>query len=93
MKRDTTKKLWLFAAACFILLGIVDKNIAFIALGASYVSIGFSITVRNLQMQQKRPVKKEPSTNRDRFLFRYIEKHLVVINNHINDLLRSLASK
>ena len=43
MKKDTTKKLWLFAAACFILLGIVDKNIAFIALGASYVSIGFSM--------------------------------------------------
>ena len=43
MKRDMAKKLWLFAAACFILLGIVDKNIAFIALGASYVSIGFSM--------------------------------------------------
>ena len=44
-------------------------------------------------MQQERQVKKEPSTNSDGFLFRYIEKHLVVINNHINDLLRSLASK
>ena len=37
------KKLWLFAAACFIFLGIADKNTTFIVLGAAYVGIGFSM--------------------------------------------------
>ena len=58
MKRDTTKKLWLFAAACFILLGIVDKNIAFIALGASYVSIGFSMNSKKSADAAKKTSKK-----------------------------------
>ena len=58
MKRDTTKKLWLFAAACFILLGIVDKNIAFIALGASYVSIGFSMNSKKSATTAKKKNKK-----------------------------------
>ena len=58
MKRDTTKKLWLFAAACFILLGIVDKNIAFIALGASYVSIGFSMNSKKSANAAKKTSKK-----------------------------------
>ena len=43
MKRDLAKKLWLFAAACFIFLGIADKNTTFIVLGAAYVGIGFSM--------------------------------------------------
>ena len=43
MKRDMAKKLWLFAAACFIFLGIADKNTTFIVLGAAYVGIGFSM--------------------------------------------------
>lgn len=43
MKRDTAKKLWFFAAACFILLGIADKNATFIVLGAAYVGIGSSM--------------------------------------------------
>ena len=58
MKKDTTKKLWLFAAACFILLGIVDKNIAFIALGASYVSIGFSMNSKKSADAAKKTSKK-----------------------------------
>ena len=43
MKRDMAKKLWLFAAACFIFLGIADKNTTFIVLGAAYIGIGFSM--------------------------------------------------
>lgn len=43
MKKDMAKKLWLFAAACFIFLGIADKNTTFIVLGAAYVGIGFSM--------------------------------------------------
>ena len=93
IKRDMAIKLWLFAAACFIFLGIADKNTIFIVLGATYIGIGFSMNSKKSADAAKRQVKKEPSTNSDRFLFRYIEKHLVVINNHINDLLRSLASK
>ena len=58
MKRDIAKKLWLFAAACFILLGIVDKNIAFIALGASYVSIGFSMNSKKSADAAKKTSKK-----------------------------------
>ena len=58
MKRDMAKKLWLFAAACFILLGIVDKNIAFIALGASYVSIGFSMNSKKSADAAKKTSKK-----------------------------------
>ena len=58
MKRDMAKKLWLFAAACFILLGIVDKNIAFIALGASYVSIGFSMNSKKSANTAKKTSKK-----------------------------------
>lgn len=58
MKKDTTKKLWLFAAVCFILLGIVDKNIAFIALGASYVSIGFSMNSKKSADAAKKTSKK-----------------------------------
>ena len=58
MKRDMAKKLWLFAAACFILLGIVDKNIAFIALGASYVSIGFSMNSKKSTDAAKKTSKK-----------------------------------
>ena len=58
MKRDMAKKLWLFAAVCFILLGIVDKNIAFIALGASYVSIGFSMNSKKSADAAKKTSKK-----------------------------------
>ena len=43
MKRDMAKKIWLFAAACFIFLGIADKNTTFIVLGAAYIGIGFSM--------------------------------------------------
>ena len=43
MKKDMAKKLWLFATACFIFLGIADKNTTFIVLGAAYIGIGFSM--------------------------------------------------
>lgn len=43
MKKDTTKMLWFFAAACFTLLGIANRNVAFVMLGASYVCIGASV--------------------------------------------------
>lgn len=43
MEIDTAKKLWFFAAACFVFLGIADRNAAFVMLGASYVCIGASL--------------------------------------------------
>ena len=43
MKKDTAKKLWFFAAACFVFLGITNRNVAFVTLGASYVCIGASM--------------------------------------------------
>ena len=58
MKRDMAKKLWLFAAACFIFLGIADKNTTFIVLGAAYVGIGFSMNSKKSADAAKKTSKK-----------------------------------
>lgn len=43
MNKNTAHNLWFLAAICFIIVGIVNKNIIYLILGCSYVCIGSSI--------------------------------------------------
>lgn len=51
MNNNIAYRLWFFAAICFVIAGIIDKNIRFIILGCIYMYFGFS--------------KKKKSTDKD----------------------------
>ena len=42
MDKNITGILWLFAAICFLIVGVVNKNPVFIILGCAYICISFS---------------------------------------------------
>ncbi|WP_434799296.1 hypothetical protein [Terrisporobacter vanillatitrophus] len=42
MDNNIARKLWFFAAICFIIAGIAGKNTGFTILGCAYICIGFS---------------------------------------------------
>ena len=42
MDKNITGILWLFAAICFLIVGVVNKNSVFIILGCAYICISFS---------------------------------------------------
>lgn len=42
MNNNTIAKIWFFAAICFFIVGVGNKNTVFIILGCSYICIGCS---------------------------------------------------
>jgi hypothetical protein len=52
MKNNSTRKLWYFAAICFIIVGIVDKNITFTILGCAYICIGSSVKKKTIDKDE-----------------------------------------
>lgn len=40
MSNSTIAKIWFFAAICFLIVGVRDKNTVCIILGCSYICIG-----------------------------------------------------
>lgn len=42
MNDKTIAKIWFFAAICFLIVGVKDKNTVCIILGCSYICIGWS---------------------------------------------------
>lgn len=55
MKSNTISKTWFFAAICFLIVGVRDKNTLCIILGCSYICIGYS----KLNKKTKTKVDKE----------------------------------
>ena len=39
---NNISKIWFFAAACFIIIGVATKHATYIVLGCSYICFGFS---------------------------------------------------
>ena len=54
MSKNTTQKIWLFAAIGFIIAGILAERTVFIVLGCAYICIGLSINKKTTDKDMKK---------------------------------------
>jgi hypothetical protein len=55
---NIVQKLWFFAAVCFMIAGMVGKNIVFTILGLAYICIGSST-------KNKKTIRKDDEEKQD----------------------------